>query len=152
MVAHFRLATVLKHRKHLEDNAQKAFSEANRKWAQARDVLKSMVAEQHRYRQDLKTKMNGKGDAAEMLLYMRYLDRLDADVEMQTRLLNDLKNTKKEKHAELLAAVKNRKVIEKLKARCREMEMHQTRIQEQQQLNESAVSRYHARSHHKDAG
>lgn len=146
----FRLETVLKHRKHLEEKAQKAFSEACRKWEQARNALDVNVGHRQQYQQILKDKMHRQGNAAELLLYLRYLRRLDRDIKSQTGEVNGLETVKEEKYAQLLAAAKNRKVIDNFKERCREVETRKTLGQEQKQLNEAGVSRYHAHARQRD--
>ena len=150
MVDHFRLQAVLKHRKHLEESAQKALAEANRKWAQALDGLERIKRERRRYRHDLRQKMRMTGDAAEVLLYMRYLRRLDGRIESQSAVVNALATEKTAKHTQLLAAVKNRKVIEKFEERSRAAEARQSLRREQIRLNEAAVNRFHTQSCGKD--
>ncbi len=142
MADRFKLESVLRHRKHLEENAHKVFSESHRKWDQARNALDVMTRNRRQYRRELKLKMTADTGAGELLLYHRYLGRLEKEIAAQNGLVEDLSAEKEEKRAQLLVALKNRKMIEKLKDRYLESEAHKAKTQEQKRLDESAVNRH----------
>ncbi len=142
MVARFKLESVLKHRRHLEDDAQRAFSATNRKWDEARRVLDGMRRNRGQYEQDLKNHMLNNAAAGELVLYHRYLGRLDMEIEDQQMLVNELEAKREKKRGLLLTALKNRKMIEKLKEGFIQKHARRRQIQEQQLMNEAAISRY----------
>ena len=142
MAERFKLETVLKHRKHLEEIAHKVFGEASRKWDQARNALDVMTRNRLKYQHELRYKMNTEAAAGELLLYHRYLDRLQNEIEAQNGLVEDLAAEKEEKRAQLLVALKNRKMIEKLKDRYLASAAHKAKAEEQKRLDESAVNRH----------
>ena len=146
MAERFKLETVLKHRKHLEEIAHKVFGEASRKWNDARKTLDSMTRNRLKYQHELRHKMNAEAVAGELLLYHRYLDRLQNEIEAQNDLVESLAVEREEKRAQLLVALKNRKIIEKLKERYREQEAQRAQRQEQKHLNEAALNRYQGQS------
>ncbi len=144
MAVRFKLESVLKHRKHLEENAHKDFSESHRKWDHACNTLAIMTGNRRQYQQELKTKMKADTAAGEMLLYHRYLGRLEKEIEVQKGLVEGLAVEKEEKRAQLLTALKNRKIIENLKERFFESEANKANAQEKKQIDEAAVSRHQA--------
>ncbi|MBL0714382.1 MAG: flagellar FliJ family protein, partial [Desulfosarcina sp.] len=105
-------------------------------------ALEVMERRQRQYQQDLKSKMQNDGAADELFLYHRYLGRLGKEISSQAGLANELEAEKEEKRAQLLVALKNRKIIERLKERYLETEARKTRDQEQKLLNEVAANRY----------
>ena len=142
MADHFKLETVLRHRKHLEENAHKVFSQSRREWEQARNALNAMTHNQQQYRRELKNKMAGDTGAGELRLYHRYLGRLEEEIAAQNVLVEQLAGEKEEKRALLLVALKNRKMIEKLKERYLENAAHKAQAEERKRLDESAMNRY----------
>ena len=142
MAAYFRLESVLRHRKHLEDNAQKLFSDSSRRWEQARHVLDGKRHSRYQYERERKSKMNADATADELLRYHRYLGRLDSEIEAQRVLVENLAAEREEKRAQLMEALKNRRVIDKLKERFLENEARRGEAQEQKALNEAAIHRF----------
>lgn len=138
----FKLETVLKHRRHLEEGAQKEFSDALRQWEQARSALEVMARNHRQYQQELKNKMQSDAAAEEVLIYHRYIDRLEREIESQTTLIEDLERQKEKNRLQLLVALKNRKMLEKLKKRFFENEARKDFLNEQKLLNEVAVTCY----------
>jgi flagellar FliJ protein len=145
MAPKFKLETVLKHRRHLEESAQKDFFEARCQWEQARSALDIMTRNQHQYRHELKDKMRSAAAAADVVLYQRYIGRLKMEIESQTMLVEDLDRQKEKKRLRLLVALKNRRMLEKLKKRFQETEARKDFQAEQKLLNEVAVTRYKTR-------
>jgi flagellar FliJ protein len=145
------MESVLRHRKHLEEAAQMAFAAALRRLTQARRALEDLIRNQQAYQQELKRKMQANARADELVRYHRYLGRLDREIGSQTDIVEALEVEKEEKRAALLAALKDRKVLEKLKAHYLETEARGQRAQEQKLMNEAAVNRYQNRNRQTDA-
>ena len=145
------MESVLRHRKHLEEAAQMAFAAALRRLNQARRALEDLIRNQQAYQQELKRKMQANARADELVRYHRYLGRLDREIGSQTDIVEALEVEKEEKRAALLAALKDRKVLEKLKAHYLETEARGQRAQEQKLMNEAAVNRYQNRNRQTDA-
>lgn len=151
MAEPFRMESVLRHRKHLEDAAQTAFAASLRQWVQARRTLEDLSRKRQQYQQELKRKMQANARADELVRYQRYLGRLDQEIESQAGIVEALEVEKEEKRAALLAALKDCKVLEKLKAHYLETEARDQRAQEQKLMNEAAVNRFQNRQRQSDA-
>ncbi len=146
MAERFKLETVLKHRKHLEEKAQQVFAKSSRRWDRARQALEVLTHNRQQYQQELNRKMREDAAAGELILYHRYLNRLAREIEAQDALVEELAAQKEEHRAQLVVALKDRKIIERLKERFLESEARKTREGEQKQINEAAVNRYKTRS------
>jgi flagellar FliJ protein len=151
MTEPFKMESVLRHRKHLEEAAQMAFAAALRRLNQARHTLDDLIRNQQAYQQELKRKMQANARADELVRYHRYLGRLDREIGSQTDIVEALEVEKEEKRAALLEALKDRKVLEKLKAHYLETEARGQWAQEQKLMNEAAVNRYQNRQRQADA-
>jgi flagellar FliJ protein len=146
----FRLEAVLRHRAHLEQNAQRAFAQAHSKWLTARMTLDNLIQSCDQYRHELSEKLHNRFRPEEIILYNRYLARLKTEVARQQAQVDQLAKAKEVQRRQLMSAVKDRKMIEKLKSRHLETLEHQGREQEQKLLGEAAISRYQARAHRMD--
>lgn len=104
--------------------------------------MRDMEVARKEYRQALRRKQSNGDAAAEILIYTRYLMRLDAEIHAQEKVVRDYMKEKEKQRQSLMAALKDRKVIEKLK------EHHLSRIEleergrEQKLLNDVAIARY----------
>lgn len=146
MAPRFKLESVLQHRKHLEECAQQKFSDATRRWDQARHGLDGMRHKRSQYDRALKIKMNAAVTADELLRFHRYLGRLDSEIEAQTALVEKLAAEREARREQLNTALQNRKVIEKLKERFVAKTTRQGLAQEQKILNEVALHRFQGES------
>ena len=146
MAKRFKLESVLNHRKHLEDSAQINFAESSRRWDQARRVLEDLRQNRSQYERELKIKMGAEATADELQRYHHYLGRLDREIEAQRGRVENLAAEREDKRAQLMEALQNRKVIEKLKARFLESEARRGQVQEQKHLNEAALHRFQGKA------
>lgn len=138
----FKLETVLNHRQYREDSARQRLAEAARALSAARGVLRQQEKIRHEYGRALRLKQNDGGSAMEILLYRRYLARLEDEIQDQRQVVQGHAREKEKRRRELMACAKDRKAIEKLKERhLAEME-RQERDREQKLLSDVAISRY----------
>lgn len=133
---------VLRHRKHKEEEAQAAFAASLRQWTQARRLLEDLIRKQNQYRREFRRKVQGQATADEFVLYHRYLGRLQKEIASQIGIVEAMAITKEEKRTQLVAALKDRQVLEKLKEHHLEAEARHRRRREQKRMNEAAVSGY----------
>lgn len=142
MTRPFKLEAVLNHRQHLEESARKIFADAARELRQAERILSNMEKRHAQYRQAMRLKQENSDSAMELILYSRYLTRLDVEIHEQKKIIDTLVNDKEDKRCALMVTLKDRKAIEKLKERhIAEVEKN-ARDSEQKLLNDVAISRY----------
>jgi len=138
----FKLEAVLTHRQHQEESARKVFADAARELSRARQVLTDMERVRAQYRRAMRLKQDNNGSAMELVLYTRYLARLASEIDEQQQTIETLAADKEEKRMTLMTALKDRKVIEKLKERYLADEEKKERDMEQKLVNDVAISRY----------
>jgi flagellar FliJ protein len=138
----FKLEAVLTHRRHQEQSAQKIFADAARELSRARQALADMEKVRVQYRRAMRLKQDSNGSAMELVLYTRYLARLDREIDDQQHTVETLAADKEKKRKALMTALKDRKVIEKLKERYLADEEQKERYMEQKLVNDVAISRY----------
>jgi len=138
----FKLEAVLTHRQHQEESARKVFADAARELSRARQVLTDMETVRAQYRRAMRLKQDNNGSAMELILYTRYLARLASEIDEQQHTVETLAADKEEKRMTLMTALKDRKVIEKLKERYLADEEKKERDMEQKLVNDVAISRY----------
>jgi flagellar FliJ protein len=138
----FKLEAVLTHRQHQEESARKVFADAARELSRARQVLTDMEKVRAQYRRAMRLKQDNNGSAMELILYTRYLARLASEINEQQHTIETLAANKEEKRMVLMTALKDRKVIEKLKERYLADEEKKERDMEQKLVNDVAISRY----------
>jgi len=138
----FKLEAVLTHRQHQEESARKVFADAARELSRARQVLTDMEKVRAQYRRAMRLKQDNNGSAMELILYTRYLARLASEINEQQHTIETLAANKEEKRMVLMTALKDRKVIEKLKERYLADEEKKERDMEQKLVNDVAISRF----------
>jgi len=138
----FKLEAVLNQRQHLEESARKIFADAVRELSRAQKALSGMEKTRAQYRRAMRLKQDNSDSAMELILYTRYLGRLDSEIRDQQRVIDELAKDKEDKHVALLSTLKDRKIIEKLKERHLADVEKKERTMEQKLLNDVAISRY----------
>lgn len=138
----FKLEAVLNHRQHQEESARKIFADAARALRQAQAVLSDMENTRAQYRRALRLKQDNSDCAMELILYTRYLSRLESEIRVQQHVIDALAKDKEDKRNALMATLKDRKIIEKLKERYLADVAKDARESEQKLLNDVAISRY----------
>lgn len=142
MARPFKLEVVLNHRQHREEAARKRYADAVRRLRQQQDHLAAMHVTRQMYRQDLRRQQLSGEAAAEILLYMHYLTRLDTEIQAQEKVVQTYRREKEKQRQTLMAALKDRKVIEKLKEHHLSQLEAEERGREQKLLNDVAITRY----------
>lgn len=138
----FKLQAVLNQRQHREESARIILADAARELRRAQKALSDMENIRAQYGRAMRLKQDNNESAMELILYTRYLGRLDSEICEQRQLIDTLVKDKEDKRCALMATLKDRKVIEKLKERyLADMEKKERDV-EQKLLNDVAISRY----------
>lgn len=142
----FKLQAVLNHRRHREDTARRHFAEAAHRLDRAQRALAQQEKIRSEYRRAMRQKQDDSGSAMEILMYTRYLGRLDSEIRAQRKIVTDLVRDKEKLRRELMTSLKDRKIMEKLEERHRADEEKKARDLEQKMLSDVAISRYQRRA------
>lgn len=113
----FSLETVLKHRKRLEDEAQKNFVEAKRRLEDAQQVLKSMYGLIDRSREEIaRFQSSGGGQMISQIIEREaFIQGQGVRIKKQREFIRTLHLDLEEKQEALVLALRERKTLEKLK-------------------------------------
>jgi len=141
----FRLETVLQHRRRIEEDCQRKLAAAFADLAEEKRGLARIEATRGRYREELQQKLKNNMTASEMLFFQRYFDQLAFDIADQKTKVAAAAQLFEKSRTELVAALKKRKVLDKLKEKQIAVAAKKELKQEQDFMNEVAVTR-HART------
>ncbi len=138
----FSLETVLQHRRRVEEDCQRKLAAAQAVLMEEQRLLARLEASRARCGEDLRLKMQHHVTAAELLFFQRYSVRLADDIAgRQSKVATAAKEVDL-RRAELVAALKKRQVLDKLKEKQMMSADRAERRQEQDFTNEMAVTRY----------
>ena len=140
----FKLETVLQHRRRTEEDCQRKLAAALADLAIEKRGLAGIEKSRDQGREEFQRKLKSNMTASEMLLYQRYLERLAFDIADQKRLVAAAAQLFEKRRTELVAALKKRKVLDKLKEKQMTAAAKKGLKQERDFMNEMAVIR-HAR-------
>jgi len=138
----FKLESLLQHRKYIEEIFQCELADTLQALVEKRKSLERMKADRDRIQNDLHQKLKNGIDAAEMLHFHEYLNRLALDMTAQKARVAEAEKNLEQKRNELVEAVKNRKIMDKLKDKQLAAEVDRLQKNEQNFMNDVAISRH----------
>ena len=111
----FKLEALLNHRRHQEEIHQKNLAEANRKLLHEQKKLGTKKKEKRRYVLKMQEKQQKGTTVRDIVLYMNYLGKLSILIAEQQHRFDTAVKQVEQMRVELLAIVKKRKILERLK-------------------------------------
>ncbi|OQX62643.1 MAG: flagellar export protein FliJ [Desulfococcus sp. 4484_242] len=139
----FPFDALLRHRKFLEENLQREIGLLSRVLADEKKKLESLQQARKAASEKLRHRQKGKGiTVSEVLLYTRFIERMSGQVNLQKTSVKKIEKNVEEKREDLVRAMKDRKIIEKLKEKKRQIFREQMMKQEQNFLNDMAAVRF----------
>ncbi len=126
----FRLERILQHKQHIEEMFQQELAELQATLHQEYQVLMELQRQQHDGMAYLESKQYSElVDLATIAYALAFLNRLSQDIQAQASLVHGLLQRVDEKRSELVAASRECKMLEKLKARQEHLwKQHQKRL------------------------
>lgn len=140
--AKFRLEAVLQHRRRIEETCQRKLAAALAVLAAEQRLLAGLEASRDRQGEDLRLKLRNHLTASDMLCFQRYIIRLADDIAGQQARVAAAAGEVALRRTDLVAALKRRQVLERLKEKQRMAAAGRERRREQDFTNEMAVTRY----------
>ena len=138
----FNLESLLNHRKYTEEICQRELAEFKRRLGNEKKKLRDYKTQKQKCWAQLQRKQNEGYHASEILVYIRYNDRLTKEIAYQRHRVMAAKKEFVQKRIALIEAMKKRKILEKLKAK--ELQEYQRMIRKKEQdfMNEIAVNQH----------
>lgn len=137
----FSLQPVLEHRKRIEDERQLAAAARKRALDEAESELTRLNGEFRRYATTLRTQ-HAKLETAELQSLYAHLQFVDRCMVAQFKIVAERRAAFERARTELLEASKQKKVVEKLKARRKESFDQEVARVEQKELDDGNARRY----------
>ena len=138
----FKLQTLLDHRRHQEEVCQKELAEAQRDLSDAQKKLKGIRKDKRDNIQKLQARQTERHNASKILIFINYIEQLSRDLDAQMQQVDHASQHVTEKRDNLIAILKKRKTLEKLKEK-QWLEYQRKMMQAERKFNdEIAATRY----------
>ncbi|MEJ2037569.1 MAG: flagellar export protein FliJ [Desulfosarcinaceae bacterium] len=142
MVYQFKLEALRKYRQHQEEIEQKKLAEAQRNLEAALDQLNAHLARRERTEEELQRCQQQSATGQQLLVYLHFLQKLTRDIESQQEKVAQLRNTCDLAREDVLAAMKKRKALDKLKEKGLKRHLENLDHEEEKFISEMAISRF----------
>jgi flagellar FliJ protein len=141
-VYQFKLQALLNHRRHQEELCQKELAKAQQDLSNAQKKLKSIKKDKRDNIQKLQSRQTERHSASNILIFINYIAQLSRDLDAQRQQVGQASQRVTNKRDHLIAIMKKRKSLEKLKEKQR-LEYQQKMMQAERKFNdEIAATRY----------
>ena len=138
----FPLQPLLNHRRHVEEKLQKEMAALQRQLDAERQRADALCHSLVNHRQRLDSMQRSGDNAGNLLMVVRHLAHLAVEVSRQEETLRCAAQHFEEKRSDLIEAVKQRKVMEKLEEKARQAYQDEVGKKEMRLINEIAIGRY----------
>lgn len=141
----FSLETVLTHRKHMEDALQKEFAKCKKELLLEEENLARREKVIMQNLEALQEKQKVGVMVSDIILYDRYIKQISIDRDRNIHRIIELKNQLRQKVSALVEAMKDRKILDRLKEK--ELETYRRELDRKEQIfmSEIAVSGFNLR-------
>lgn len=138
----FPLEALLQHRRRIEESRQKELAKLEALQAAEEEKMARIHAAQRGSAEQLARIQSRPAPAGDIQMCIHYIGRLGIDEKAQQMRLTQFQKQVDTKRLELVEAVKQRKILEKLKERRAKAYLEAQARKEQNFLNEIAISRF----------
>ena len=136
----FSLEPVLKYRKLLEEDIQKDFAVLKRQLLDEKVRLSNFEQVRDRFSGELQQKQVKSISVSDILLYTDYLQEVSKEIKKQSEKILEAEKRVDQKREELVGAMKNRKIIDRLREKGLKTHVQELSKKEQDLMNEVAVN------------
>jgi flagellar FliJ protein len=142
----FDLEPVLNHRRYQEEILQKKLAESRIRLTAEQKKLRRLKEKKHEYARTFRSLQEQAGMVSDLILYIRYLDRLSKEIGHQKQKVIVAEKEFNQKRNDLIEVLKKRKMLEKLKEKA--WKTHQQRLlkNERKFMDEVAVKQFSSKS------
>lgn len=140
----FKLQALLSHRRHQEELCQKELADAQRNLSAAQEHLGGLKKDKRDTVQKLQVRQKERHSTSKILIYINYIEQLSRDIEAQREQVSIASQDVRQKRDDLIAVVKKRKTLEKLKENER-LAYQQKMMQAERKFNDEVAATRHIR-------
>lgn len=138
----FHLQQILDFRRQHEEVKELEFAQASRVLRQEEERLTFFRKRRDHYQQELVDRQTAGMSPGEIAIYHAYAEHMKEKIQWQMEALETARKQVEEKKGELLAAQKDRKILDRLRERKHQAFLLDTKRQERKQLDEVALGRF----------
>lgn len=138
----FPLQPVLNHRKIVEEDLQKELAVLRKVVADEKQRLKTFKKTKNNLTGEMKQKQREGITISEMLMYLHFLDCLSRDLEKQKEIVLEVERKYEGKREGVIEAMKNRKILGRLKEKQEKAYKYELIRNEQNFFNELSTNRF----------
>ena len=138
----FKLEALLTHRRHQEDACQKALAQVQRQLAAEQLKLRRKKEEKRENLRRLQRIQQKNTNVSAIILHVNYISQLTKNIDDQNLFVREITKKVNKKRKELIAAMKKRKTLEKLKERQWQAYQKKMLLNERKFMDEIASTRY----------
>lgn len=142
----FKLQTLLNHRRHQEEVCQKELAEAQRDLSDAQEKLRGLKKNKRENIQTLQARQNQPHNASNILIFINYIKKITIDIGAQSQQVHRASKQVTQKRDNLIAIVKKRKTLEKLKEK-EWLDYQRKVMQAERKFNDEVAATRHIRNH-----
>ena len=142
----FNLQPLLNHRRYLEEVLQKELAQFRKRLTAEQNKLRRLKEKKREYSQRLQQRQKVNGTVSDLILYLRYLDRLSTELKHQHQQVIAAEKAFKTKRNDLIESMKKRKVLEKLKENRSKAYQQQMLKYERKFMDEVAAKQFSSKS------
>jgi flagellar FliJ protein len=141
----FKLQALLNHRRHQEEVCQKELAEAQRDLSDAKEKLNSIKKDKRDNIQKLQARQSERHNTSKILIFINYIRQLSINIDTQLRHVRHTSQNVTEKRDNLIAIMKERKTLEKLKEK-EWLEYQRNMMQAERKFNDEVAATRHIRN------
>lgn len=141
----FKLQALLNHRCHQEEVCQKELADAQRNLSTAQEHLRRSKKDRRDNVQELYVRQKERHSTPNILIYTKYIEQLSRGIETQREQVSIASQDVRRKRDDLIAIVKKRKTLEKLKENER-LAYQQKMLQAERKFNDEVAATRHIRN------
>jgi flagellar FliJ protein len=139
----FNLEPLLNHRRYQEEVLQKELADLKKQLAAEKNKLRSLKKKMREYLQHLQQKQKEGHSASEINLFFDFVDHISKETQDQHQKVVGAEQKLFLKREELIAAMKKRKALEKLKAKGWQAYQQKQQKKERDFMDEVAGRQFH---------
>ena len=140
----FKLQALLNHRRHQEEVCQKELAEAQRDLSAAKEKLGGLKKEKLENIHQLHARQEKRHNASKVLMFTNYIEQLSRDIKAHKQLVEQASQTVTRRRDRLIAIMKKRKTLEKLKQK-EWLAYQQRMMQTERKFNDEVAANRHVR-------
>jgi len=140
----FKLQALLDHHHRQEEVCQKELAEAQRELTDAQQKLKCLKKDKGENIQKLQARQEGRHHISDVLIFIDYIRQLSRDIKTQTQQVDSASENVTHKRNNLIAIMKKRKTLEKLKEK-EWLEYQKKMLQVERKFNDEVAATRHIR-------